>query len=84
MLCSKCKCCGYMWWSGFFALIAGVHVLRLIFRPEIQIGGFTPPTLLSVIILVVAGALSLLFARLGCGSCNCGHQKTACGVEEKH
>ncbi len=69
---TKCRCCGFMWLSGFFALAAVVHAVRLVLKASVQIGEFAVPMSLSVGILVVAGVLSFVLARSGCGRCGCG------------
>ena len=74
MFCSKCKCCSMMWWSGFFALAAVAHIVRLVVRPVIQINGWTAPMALSIGIVLVAGVLSFVFCEKGCGACGCGNK----------
>lgn len=69
---TKCRCCGLMWLSGFFALATLAHAVRLVFKVSVQVGEFAVPMELSVVILVVAGTLSFVMARLGCGRCDCG------------
>ena len=69
MFCTKCKCCAAMWWSGFFALAAVVHVVRLVARAEVQIGTFVVPMGVSIGVAIVAGTLSLIFCKKGCGAC---------------
>ncbi len=69
---TKCRCCGLMWLSGFFALAAMVHAIRLVLKASVQIGEFAVPMGLSMGVLVVAGVLSFVLARLGCGRCDCG------------
>ena len=71
MFCSKCKCCAAMWWSGFFALAAVAHVVRLIARAEVVVNGFTVPMSASIAVAVVAGILSFVFCKKGCGACGC-------------
>ncbi len=61
-----------MWLSGFFALAAVVHTIRLVLKTSVQIGDFAVPMGLSVVVLVVAGVLSFILARLGCERCDCG------------
>ena len=71
MFCHKCKCCSAMWWSGFFGLAAVAHVLRLVFRPDIQFNGVPVPAGFSIVIVAVAGALSFFFCKKACGACSC-------------
>jgi hypothetical protein len=71
MFCQKCKCCMFSWWSGFFALATGVHIVRLIARAQVQIGDWVVPMGLSIAVAVVAGILSFIFCKAGCKSCGC-------------
>ena len=71
MFCNKCKCCGMMWWSGFFGLAALMHLIRLIVRANVQVNGFTVPMTASIAILAVAAVLSFIFCKKGCGACGC-------------
>jgi len=71
MFCHKCKCCKFAWWSGFFAFAAVVHMVRLIARVQVQIGSWSVPMGLSIAVAVVAGALSIILCKAGCGACGC-------------
>ena len=71
MFCHQCKCCLFSWLSGVFALAALVHVVRLIVRAQVQVGGWPVPMGLSVSIAVIAGTLSLVFCKMGCKVCSC-------------
>lgn len=71
MFCHKCKCCKNMWLSGFFALGAIVHALRFVARVPMQLANWPVPMALSVVVVVVAGALSFIFCKKGCGACSC-------------
>ena len=52
-----------MWWSGFFALATGVHLLRAILQVPLQVGATEVPLWLSWVVAVIAGALSVACAR---------------------
>ena len=71
MFCHKCKCCNFSWLSGFFALAAIAHIIRLIFRFEVAFNGNIVPMNVSVGIVAVAGVLSLIFCKKSCASCGC-------------
>ncbi len=71
MLCSKCKCCTSMWWSGFFGLAAIGHLLRFAAQVHVQLGSRTVPMRLSLAIAAAAGLLSFFLYKKGCGSCGC-------------
>ena len=75
MFCSKCKCCGAMWWSGFFALAVIAHLIRLVTHTQVQLGSYLVPMNVSIGIVLVAGTLSFIFCKKGCGSCDCGTKK---------
>ena len=77
MFCHKCKCCAAMWWSGFFALAFVGHAVRLVTRAQVQLGDWPVPMGLSIAIVIVAGLLSFILCKKGCGACNCsGPSKT--------
>ena len=59
------------WWSGFFAVLALVHIIRLITRVVIQLNGWSVPMSVSIGVAAVAGVLSILFCKKGCGACGC-------------
>ena len=61
-----------MWFSGFFGLAAFAHVIRLVTRAKVQIGGVLIPMNVSVVIVVVAVILSFFFCKMSCNACNCG------------
>ena len=71
MFCHKCKCCNFSWLSGFFALAAIAHILRLIFGVQVQLNATVVPMNVSIIVAIVAGILSLIFCKKSCASCNC-------------
>ena len=71
MFCHKCKCCMPTWWSGFFALALVGHLLRLLFRAQVHIGQWAVPMRVSIGVVIVAGALSLILCKKGCASCTC-------------
>jgi len=71
MFCHKCKCCNLSWLSGFFALAAVIHIVRLISRAQVQIGDWTVPMNVSIGVAIVAGVLSLILCKKSCASCNC-------------
>ena len=61
----KKKFCPAIWFSGFFGLGAVVHLIRLILRVPMIIGGFNVPLGLSAAVAVVFGALSIGLLCLG-------------------
>ena len=71
MFCTKCKCCSAMWWSGFFALAALMHIIRLIVRLDLQFGTFVVPMGASIGVASVGALLSFIFFKKGCESCGC-------------
>mgnify|MGYP001563464888 FL=1 len=71
MFCHKCKCCNFSWLSGFFALAAIVHLIRLITGMQVQIGGWAVPMNVSIGVAVIAGVLSLILCKKSCASCGC-------------
>ena len=71
MFCHKCKCSVAMWWSGFFALAALVHVVRLVVHIQVQLGSWMVPMGFSIIIVIIAGLLAFVFCKKGCAYCNC-------------
>jgi hypothetical protein len=54
----KPKFCPAIWLSGFFALGALAHFLRLIFGFALVVAGHEIPMIVSVALFVVLGALS--------------------------
>ncbi len=60
---NKCKCCAAMWWSGFFGLAMIGHMIRLIARAHMQVGTHVIPMGVSVLIAIIAGALSFIFCK---------------------
>ena len=72
MFCHKCKCCKPMWFSGFFGLAAFAHIIRLVARAQVQIGGVLIPMKVSIGIVVVAAILSFVFCKMSSKACNCG------------
>ena len=71
MLCHKCKCCTFSWLSGFFALAALVHLIRIITKSQLQVGDFAVSMNVSIVIVIVAGILSLILCKNACKSCGC-------------
>lgn len=51
--------------GSVFALIAVLHLLRLVYGWEASIGGWVVPTWLSVVALLVSGCIALWALRLG-------------------
>lgn len=72
---TKCRCCGFMWLSGIFALAAVVHLIRLVLGFSLQIGETVVPMNVSVVIAVVAGILSVVLCKMGCGNCGCSKKE---------
>jgi hypothetical protein len=46
-----------------FGLVAVAHLLRLVFQTEVLVGGAAVPMWVSVVGLIVAGALALALPR---------------------
>jgi hypothetical protein len=64
-----------MWLSGFFGLAVVAHVIRLVLGFTIQIGETAVPVSWSVAIVVIAGILSAVFYKMGCGNCGCSKKE---------
>lgn len=62
----KPMACPAIWLSGFFALGAIVHVVRLLFRFSLIVGGYEIPLGVSALVAVVLGGLSIGLLILGC------------------
>jgi hypothetical protein len=60
-----------MWWSGFFALAAVVHLVRVVLQAQAVLAGRSIPMSLSVGVAIAAGLVSFFFYKKGCGSCGC-------------
>lgn len=58
--------CPAIWFSGFFGLGALVHLVRLVLRFSLVVGGNEIPLMTSAILVVVLGGLSLGLLVLGC------------------
>ena len=68
----KRGCCPALWFSGFFGLGLVVHTVRLIFQVPVTIGTFAVPLSLSVLAMIIFGALSGGLFYLGCKKFSCG------------
>ncbi len=68
---SKCKCCCYAWFSGFFGLAAIGHAIRLGLRVPVHLGSHSVPLRVSLIVMIVTGVLSFFFCRRSCAVCSC-------------
>ncbi len=64
----KCCCghCALLWLSGFFAMPAVIHVVRLIAGWQITIAEHVVTTKESVIAAVVSGILAIILGLIGC------------------
>ena len=62
---SQTKICPAVWFSGFFALGALVHLMRVILRLSLIVGSFEVPYSLSLFIAIVLGALSIGLLYVG-------------------
>lgn len=60
-----------VWFSGFFGLAALVHLVRLLFQVPLVVGGRPVPMAVSVIVVLVAGILSLRLFSVGRGGGSC-------------
>jgi hypothetical protein len=60
------KFCPALWFSGFFGFVAIAHIVRLILRVPAVIAGYDVPMAVSVVFVVVAGAISLGLLYLSC------------------
>lgn len=65
------KSCVAIWFSGFFALGAVMHLVRSIVRFPLVVGTFEVPISLSVVLAVVLGVLSLSLLCLACRKSCC-------------
>ncbi len=52
-----------MWWAGFLATIAFVHLVRLLLGVSVTIGALQVPLWWSGVAVPVAGSLSLWLVR---------------------
>ena len=71
------KFCPALWLSGFFALGAVAHLVRLLFRASLVVAGHEVPFELSIILVLVLGSLSVGAAILSLKR-PCDHNKTTC------
>ncbi len=53
-----------MWWSGVFALAAGVHLVRTLAHIPVTIGTVAIPMWVSWVVCPIAGVLSAWLARI--------------------
>ncbi len=68
----KCTCsCLPIWLSGFFALIAIVHIVRLVCQWPVVIDGWHVPMSLSVVVAIAAGIISGGLLYSACRKCEC-------------
>jgi len=58
--------CLAVWFSGFFALGAVGHLIRLVLQLPVTIGTFEVPLGLSAVLAVILGGLSIGLLVLGC------------------
>ena len=65
MSSSKSKFCPAVWFSGFFALGALAHLIRLLSRLPVTLGTYHVPLLVSGILVLVFGGLSLTLLVIG-------------------
>lgn len=76
-MAAKCRCwCVFPWLSGFFALPAIVHLIRIIAGWELVWGGEAVTMKTSWIIFIVCALFSLVLGIIGCLL----HKKEAPGV----
>ena len=61
----KSKFCPAIWFSGFFALGALVHFVRLMLRVPLVVGTFEVPLTASALVALGMGALSAGLLVLG-------------------
>ena len=73
----KTKFCPALWLSGFFALGAIVHLVRLLFRASLVVAGYEVPFGLSTVLVLVLGGLSIGLAILSLKR-PCDQKKTCC------
>ena len=64
-----------MWWSGFLALAAIVHTLRLVAQVQVQLGGWSVPMGFSAVVAIVAGLAAFIFCKKGCTACDCSERR---------
>ena len=63
---NKPLACPAIWFSGFFGLGALVHLVRLLLRVSLIVGGTQIPLSTSTLVVVLFGALSIGLLILGC------------------
>jgi len=63
---NKPLACPAIWFSGFFALGALVHLVRLLLRVSLIVGGTQIPLATSALVVVIFGGLSIGLLILGC------------------
>ncbi|OGX06900.1 MAG: hypothetical protein A3G87_00640 [Omnitrophica bacterium RIFCSPLOWO2_12_FULL_50_11] len=74
------KFCPAIWFSGFFALGALVHLARSILHFSLVVGGYAVPLWLSGSLVFVLGGLSIALLIIGCKKpcCQTGKSSESC------
>lgn len=64
----KCCCghCALLWLSGFFAMPAVMHIVRVIAGWQLTVAEHTFTTKESVVVIVITGIFSLVLGLIGC------------------
>ena len=65
----KSQACGLRVASVIFGLVCLAHILRLVTGTEVVIGSYHLGPILSVIAIIVSGALSLWLGKQACSAC---------------
>ena len=65
----KPQACGLRVASVVFGLVCLAHIVRLLTGTEVVIGSYRLGPVLSVIAIIVSGALSLWLGRMACSAC---------------
>lgn len=66
-MAEKCNCgCCFSWLSGFFAMPAIVHLIRVIAGWEMTFRGNPVAMKTSWIVFIACGVLALVFGIIGC------------------
>jgi hypothetical protein len=66
-MAEKCKCgCFFTWLSGFFAMPAIGHIIRIIMKWDVTWQGVPVSMGLSWFVIVTCGLLAIIFGIVAC------------------
>ena len=71
---NKPLACAMIWFSGFFGLGATGHLIRLLLKLPVTLGTFEVPLVLSAVLAVGLGALSVGLLFLACKKSCCSKE----------